>query len=237
MDTTRNSSPCLDTKALTPEDGICTSKLYVTLGLEGGTGSPKILSLLSSLLQESVEKNETLLQTTQRKDVLTIFHGSKAPSLTIQQYMERIFKYSRCSPSCFIVAHIYIQRLIQSENIMLTSLTVHRLLITSILLATKFIDEAFYNNAYYAKVGGVTTAEMNRLEMKFLFAINFQLHVNLNTFRKYCIEVISEASREQIQVDVDRPLYAINSAYSIKDNWSKNESKSSFQPTIEVHIK
>nr|XP_043637722.1 cyclin-P3-1 isoform X2 [Erigeron canadensis] len=201
MDTTRNSSPCLDTKALTPEDGICTSKLYVTLGLEGGTGSPKILSLLSSLLQESVEKNETLLQTTQRKDVLTIFHGSKAPSLTIQQYMERIFKYSR------------------------------------ILLATKFIDEAFYNNAYYAKVGGVTTAEMNRLEMKFLFAINFQLHVNLNTFRKYCIEVISEASREQIQVDVDRPLYAINSAYSIKDNWSKNESKSSFQPTIEVHIK
>lgn len=131
--------PCLDTDALTLENDILGSKFNIILGLKGR--NPKVLSLLASLLQKFVEENETWLQTTHTKDNPTVFHGSRAPTLTIQQYVERIFKYSRCSPSCFVVAHIYIDRLIQSKNIILTSLNVHRLLITSIMLATKFIDE------------------------------------------------------------------------------------------------
>lgn len=132
----------LDTEALTFENDILGSNFNIILGLEGRTGNPRVLSLLSSLLQKAVEENETWLQTTHTKDIPTIFHGSRPPTLTIQQYVDRIFKYSRCSPSCFVVAHIYIDRLIESDNIVLTSLTVHRLLITSIMLATKFIDEA-----------------------------------------------------------------------------------------------
>ncbi|XP_028081548.1 probable LRR receptor-like serine/threonine-protein kinase At3g47570 [Camellia sinensis] len=34
-----------------------------------------------------------------------------------------------------------------------------------------------YDNGYYAKVGGGSTAEMNNMEMKFLFDIHFRLHV------------------------------------------------------------
>jgi hypothetical protein len=42
----------------------------------------------------------------------------------------RINKYAKCSPNCFIVALIYIDRLIEIRNIVLTSLNVHRILIT-----------------------------------------------------------------------------------------------------------
>ncbi|XP_024981788.1 cyclin-P3-1 isoform X2 [Cynara cardunculus var. scolymus] len=145
-DASRTSTPCLDMEGSTLENDILGSKLYISLGLKGqmnqNPGNPKALSFISSLLQKSVEKNETMLQTTQTKDeLITVFHGSRAPTLTIQQYVDRIFKYSRCSPSCFIVAYVYIDRFIRSGNIVVTSLNVHRLLITSVMLAAKFIDD------------------------------------------------------------------------------------------------
>nr|XP_043609717.1 cyclin-P3-1-like isoform X2 [Erigeron canadensis] len=179
-DALRTSALSLDMESLGLDSDTPGLKTYRNLGLKEtfkqNHGNPKVLSLLSSLLERSVQMNETILETTQTKDVLTIFHGSRAPALTIKEYIDRIFKYSRCSPSCFVVARVYMDRFIQYGNVNLTSLSVHRLLITSIMLAAKFIDDAFYNNAYYAKVGGVTTAELNRLEMKFLFGLDFRLH-------------------------------------------------------------
>lgn len=69
----------------------------------------------------------------------------------------------------------------------------HRVVITAILLAAKFFDDAYYNNAYYAKVGGVLVSEMNGLEVDFLFRINFSLHVTPELFHKYREELMSHA--------------------------------------------
>lgn len=44
----------------------------------------------------------------------------------------------------------------------------------------------YYNNAYYAKVGGISTAEMNFLELDFLFGLGFHLNVTPATFGTYC---------------------------------------------------
>uniref|UniRef100_A0A5B6YWX3 Cyclin n=1 Tax=Davidia involucrata TaxID=16924 RepID=A0A5B6YWX3_DAVIN len=165
-----------------------------------------------------------LLETRQIKDVVTIFHGSRAPSLGIRQYIDRIFKYSCCSPSCFIVAQIYVDRFIQRTNVHLTPLNVHRLLITSVMVAAKFIDDAFFNNAYYAKVGGISTAELNRLEMKFLFSLDFRLNVTVQTFRKYCSQLEKEAAGGH---PIERPILACG----IKESWS-NKDDSTCASTI-----
>jgi hypothetical protein len=91
------------------------------------------------------------------------------------------------------LALIYIDRLIQRNNFLLTELNVHRVVISAILLAAKFFDDAYYNNAYYAKIGGVLVAEMNGLEVDFLFRINFSLHVTPELFQKYRAELVSHA--------------------------------------------
>ncbi|KAE8712167.1 Cyclin-P3-1 [Hibiscus syriacus] len=139
-------------------------------------GTPTVLSLPSSVLERSVRGNEKLLVTSKIKDSITVFHGSKEPSLNIRQYVERIFKYCKCSNSCFVVAVIYIDRFLQQIDAYLTLLNMHRLLITSVLVAAKFMDDQCNNNAYYAKAGGVSREELNRLEM-FLFDLDFRLHV------------------------------------------------------------
>lgn len=204
------------------------SDIYLSLGLtklrKGVLVTPRVLSLLSSLLERSVQKNEMLLESTQIEDAVTIFHGLRAPTLSVRQYIDRIFKYSGCSPSCFVVAQIYVERFLQSTDILLTSLNVHRLLITSVMLAAKFIDDAFFNNAYYAKVGGVSTAELNRLEMKFLFSIDFRLQVPLETFGRYC-SLLERETTEGLQIE--RPYQACG----IKETWS-NKDDSSCAPTV-----
>lgn len=67
------------------------------------------------------------------------------------------------------------------------------MIITAILLAAKFFDDAYYNNAYYSKVGGVLVSEMNGLEVDFLFRINFSLHVAPEIFEQYKAELVAHS--------------------------------------------
>jgi len=142
-----------------------------------------VVRVLGRVLEKLVASNANHAEHDQGQ--VTKFHALKAPSIGILQYLERIHKYASCSTECFILALIYIDRLIQGNNFLLTELNVHRVAITSILLAAKFFDDAYYNNAYYAKVGGVLVSEMNRLEVEFLFRINFSLHVSPELYNKY----------------------------------------------------
>ncbi|KAH9755016.1 cyclin-P3-1 [Citrus sinensis] len=125
------------------------SETYSSLGLVDSLGkksssSPRVLSILSSVLERSIQKNESSSKASKKKEVVTIFHCSQAPSLSIRQYIERIFK-------C-------------------------------------------YNNAYYAKIGGISTAEMNKLELNFLFTLEFKLHVTTEVFAKYCSQLDMEGA-------------------------------------------
>lgn len=151
-----------------------------------------VVRVLSAVLDRLVNSNAHLVASNSAGPV-TKFHALKTPGISILQYLERIQKYACCSTECFILALIYIDRLIQRNNFILTELNAHRVVITAILLAAKFFDDAYYNNAYYAKVGGVLISEMNGLEVEFLFRINFSLHVKPDVFMKYQAELVSHA--------------------------------------------
>ncbi|XP_010546693.1 PREDICTED: cyclin-P3-1 [Tarenaya hassleriana] len=155
-----------------------------------GSGTPRVITLLASVLEKMILRNK------EKKEEITVFHGTRVPTMSIHHYIERIHKYSGCSPSCFVMAFVYIQRYLQRMEgfTLLTSLNVHRLLITSVLVAAKFLDDECYNNAYYAKVGGVSKEEMNRLELTFLFDLDFRLSITRDAFKKYCLMLQREGS-------------------------------------------
>lgn len=155
---------------------------------EKSVGGQAIVQVLAAVLDRLVGANHAIARTDPGQ--VTKFHATKAPGISILQYLERIRKYASCSNECFVLALIYIDRLIQRNNFLLTDLNVHRVVVTAILLAAKFFDDAYYNNAYYAKVGGVLVSEMNGLEVDFLFRINFSLHVTPEVFDKYRAELM-----------------------------------------------
>uniref|UniRef100_A0A0A9Y109 Protein CNPPD1 n=1 Tax=Lygus hesperus TaxID=30085 RepID=A0A0A9Y109_LYGHE len=57
------------------------------------------------------------------------------------------------------------------------------------MLAAKFFDDQYYNNAYYAKIGGVAPLELNNLEVEFLFMNSFTLFVTTDTYMQYYQEL------------------------------------------------
>lgn len=125
-----------------------------------------------------------------------------------------ILKYASCSNECFVLALVYIDRLIQRNNFLLTDLNVHRVVITAVLLSAKFFDDAYYNNAYYAKVGGVLVSEMNGLEVDFLFRINFSLHVTPELFHKYRAELASHSAAAGVTLPALSPsMHHTRSSY------------------------
>jgi len=55
----------------------------------------------------------------------------------------------------------------------------------SLIVAIKFMEDKYYKNDYYAKVGGITVKELNKLEIEFLLMINFKLFVELEVFNQF----------------------------------------------------
>jgi len=80
---------------------------------------------------------------------------------------------------------VYIDRLISKRKVVLDALNVHRLVVTSVMLAAKFFDDMYLDNHHYAAVGGVPKTEMNILELEFLFLLEFNLFVTTADYDMY----------------------------------------------------
>jgi len=116
----------------------------------------------------------------------TRFHAPRTPSISIRQYVERIVTYAPCTVECFVVALVYLDRIIRNQGSMFVNpRTIHRLLITSVLLAAKYCDDIYFNNKYYARVGGISCSEMNALELEFLGRCKFDCNINAEEFNRF----------------------------------------------------
>jgi len=135
---------------------------------------------LSSALQKFVS-NEICTSTD-----FTRFHAPRTPSISIRQYVERIVTYAPCTVECFVVSLVYLNRILQNQGtLFINARTIHRLLITSVLLAAKYCDDIYFNNKYYARVGGISCGEMNALELEFLLHLQFDCNVSAEEFNRF----------------------------------------------------
>lgn len=120
---------------------------------------------------------------------ISYFHAEKIPSLSIGDYLQRIEKYSEVSDEACILSLIYIDRMIQQHPGIFNSFSAHRFMLTSIMVAAKFFDDRYFNNNFFARVGGIPTRELNALEVEFLTGINFSLYVDTGTYAAYAAKI------------------------------------------------
>jgi len=152
-----------------------------------------LISVMACVLEQLVTRNDALPFD---PATATVFHGLRSPNVSVRAYLQRIHKYTNVSTGCLVCALLYIDRFMQrNKAILLTSRSVHRLLITSVVVSMKFLDDLYYNNVYYAKIGGIPTSEMNALELEFLFRLNFDLHAPQEEYERYKYELHVHASR------------------------------------------
>lgn len=139
---------------------------------------------------ESQESKETLDLSGFPEDIRIFFPPpGKTPSMQLNNYLARFLKYCPQSPWCYLVALVYITRLVERYGSKIfNQLTCHRIFLVAFVVAVKCFDDKYYTNNFYAKVGGIPLVNLNNLEPKFLEIINYNIFVSKKEFDKFCFE-------------------------------------------------
>ena len=138
----------------------------------------KIAEAIECIVEENIK--------TKTKNKVNIFYSTKEPSISLDDYLIRIQKYTDIENNTLVLSLIYIDRLLNATDIELNNYDVHKLVFTAIIIAIKYNQDILYNNSYYAKVGGISAKDLNKLEYRFLLFINFNLFVRNEEFQNYC---------------------------------------------------
>ncbi|KAJ1757431.1 cyclin-like protein interacting with PHO85 [Coemansia sp. RSA 2523] len=127
-------------------------------------------------------------QAHERQTSLTLFHARSVPTIDLETYISRILKYCPCQNEVFLALIVYMQQLIdrcgrRRAPFTVDAYSIHRLVITAVTIGSKWFSDVFFTNSRYAKVGGLSVAELNNLELQFLSIIDFDLNVRPETLQ------------------------------------------------------
>lgn len=141
-------------------------------------GSRLVMALTQILMYLTAQGGPTQRSTT--------FHASRAPHLGLSEYLGRISEYFECSDQCYVIALVYMDRVIKTHpDFVLNNLSVHRFLLASMVVASKFQDDAHHANVYYARIGGVSPKSLNHMEQELLHLIDWQLYISSDEYDQY----------------------------------------------------
>jgi Cyclin len=120
------------------------SDLYSFTSQEERTAPPLVISVLASLLERTISRNERFMvgDGDWKDERLAAFDNCRVLDMSIQSFLERVFRYAQVAPPVYVVAYVYMDRLCQfNQGLQIVSTNVHRLLTTSIMVASKFVED------------------------------------------------------------------------------------------------
>lgn len=108
--------------------------------------------------------------------ILTRYHSRTPPAISAQTYLSRLARFNNLNPGTLLTTIYYIDLLSHHYQpfFTLNSWTVHRFLLVATTLSQKLLEDFFYTNEHYAKVGGVAVSELNCLELDFLERVDWR---------------------------------------------------------------
>jgi hypothetical protein len=155
-----------------------------------------LVILISSMLMELVRYNDAIPL---RDGHLTRFHSRAPPGISVLDYLQRLTTHATLSPPILLSMVYYIDKLCALyPAFTISSLTVHRFLITSATVASKGLSDSFWTNKTYARVGGVSLKELALLELEFLWRVEWRI-----------------VPKPEVLVDYYRSLVERNEGYEI----------------------
>lgn len=154
--------------------------------------TPVLIKLIARMLQSLINLNDRNvpasisnpmsensgdLSPERKNKLLTRYHLRTPPAISIETYISRLVKFNNFTQANLLSTIYYIDLL--SHNFQpyftLNSWTVHRFLLVATMLAQKALEDFFYTNDHYAKVGGVALTELNCLELDFLNRVDWKV--------------------------------------------------------------
>ncbi|KAI7822561.1 cyclin-domain-containing protein [Gamsiella multidivaricata] len=167
---------------------------------------------------------------------LTRFHSRAPPQISVYDYLRRIVKYTSLERACLLVILIYIDRVCEKvRTFTISSLTVHRFIIASVTLAAKAVCDSYCTNSHYAKVGGLSTQELNTLEVEFLGLIEWRVAVEGTVMQRYYVNLVRQHSRFEIAETVPHSISASHPQDDENDHMNSSSQDSDGDQVVVEH--
>ncbi|KAL4804846.1 cyclin-domain-containing protein [Aspergillus unguis] len=158
-----------------------------------------LVVLVSSMLMELIRFNDKIPLHQGR---LTRFHSRTPPRISVHDYLQRLTTHATLSPPILLSMVYYIDRLCALyPAFTVSSLTIHRFLITSATVASKGLSDSFWTNKTYARVGGISLTELALLELEFLFRVEWRIVPQPEVLNDYYQSLAERCDGYQIQSD------------------------------------
>ena len=156
-----------------------------------------LVVLIASMLMELIRYNDAIPL---KDGQLTRFHSRAPPGISVLDYLQRLTTHATLSPPILLSVVYYIDRLCAIyPAFTISSLTVHRFLITSSTVASKGLSDSFWTNRTYARVGGVSMKELALLELEFLTRMEWRIVPKPEVLIDYYKSLIGRNSQYQLE--------------------------------------
>lgn len=119
-------------------------------------------------------------------EIFKNFNTSYFP-LTFENYMKRIYKYCKCSKSCYYVAVLYVDKFLNGVKIPLRPL--YKIFFVALILAIKWLDDNYYSESYYSTVSGIENSDLISLQMIFFEKLNYNMFIYNKDYERIELEI------------------------------------------------
>ena len=141
-----------------------------------------IIKSIAQNLRDIIKQN---IRNNQMKNVRhDLFYIQGQFSISIEDYINIIFKRTKMSLSTLIISIIYIDKFIELNGYILSLKNIHRILVASCLLSIKFNEDTI-STKYYSKIVGINDNDLNILELYFYIKLQFSLLVDYECYKQY----------------------------------------------------
>ncbi|KNZ59848.1 hypothetical protein VP01_1652g3 [Puccinia sorghi] len=149
------------------------------------TDTPLIIKAIAAYLNHSIHSGD---QQPATHKPTNRFQAQSKPAISTGDYLTRLINLSPLSIDGVLLGLVYLQRITHlnlspeaqsgqddDDLIPINSLTIHRLILSSMILGTKFISDRPLPRKRLSKVAGVSEIELDHLERELLNRLDFKL--------------------------------------------------------------
>ncbi|MBW0515619.1 hypothetical protein O181_055334 [Austropuccinia psidii MF-1] len=140
-----------------------------------------------------------------------------------RRWTRQVLEQTLLSPQVLILALYYVDLTtgmdVFGDLSCKMSLLPYKILLASLVLANKTLDDHSYKNSTYANVSSMTNAEVNSIEVALLKALNFNVVPSSNQWSKWLKEVAATGDRYGVNVPESSMHYSTVTSPQLMSNW------------------
>ncbi|BFZ54420.1 hypothetical protein PYCC9005_001456 [Savitreella phatthalungensis] len=173
--------------ATAPGDGVTKSRLVAELATYARLESDVLLEMLIDYIESRIDEADGITSPRSMPEgvdqphldqiqvCLSRFTAVKLPNVSVRDYLERLHTHCPLSNAKILaLAHYLVALDVMYTHIakIIRKSTVHRLILTGLVVASKVLDDRIIRQKRWSIVGGISLPQLNGLELAFFFLLN-----------------------------------------------------------------